>query len=128
MAVHFIEMSSPCSQTPLQEQEGPSTGTVGTFELMSSKDLAYQMTIYEWELFNCVHEVIRIYVRNTFQPLLLSIFLRERYKKSKYLQYFLSKLKLPLLLFRVWTTLAHKIVFFDIFIKCGHMNIFVIFK
>lgn len=27
---------------------------------MSSKDLAYQMTIYDWELFNCVHEVSRL--------------------------------------------------------------------
>ncbi|XP_061464455.1 rap guanine nucleotide exchange factor 4 isoform X2 [Rhineura floridana] len=49
------------SLMPLQEQEGPSTGTVGTFELMSSKDLAYQMTIYEWELFNCVHELELVY-------------------------------------------------------------------
>ncbi|XP_051479127.1 rap guanine nucleotide exchange factor 4 isoform X11 [Apus apus] len=45
------------SLAPLPEQEGPSTGTVGTFELMSSKDLAHQMTIYDWELFNCVHEL-----------------------------------------------------------------------
>ncbi|KQL60023.1 rap guanine nucleotide exchange factor 4 isoform X3 [Amazona aestiva] len=44
------------SLAPLPEQEGPSAGTVGTFELMSSKDLAHQMTIYDWELFNCVHE------------------------------------------------------------------------
>ncbi|PNJ59948.1 RAPGEF4 isoform 15, partial [Pongo abelii] len=29
--------------------------------LMSSKDLAYQMTIYDWELFNCVHELELIY-------------------------------------------------------------------
>uniref|UniRef100_A0A8C3R3C3 Rap guanine nucleotide exchange factor 4 n=1 Tax=Cyanoderma ruficeps TaxID=181631 RepID=A0A8C3R3C3_9PASS len=49
------------SLTPLPEQEGPSTGTVGTFELMSSKDLAHQMTIYDWELFNCVHELELIY-------------------------------------------------------------------
>ncbi|XP_048340116.1 rap guanine nucleotide exchange factor 4 isoform X2 [Sphaerodactylus townsendi] len=49
------------SLTPLQEQEGPSAGTMGTFELMSSKDLAYQMTVYEWELFNCVHELELIY-------------------------------------------------------------------
>ncbi|XP_069327037.1 rap guanine nucleotide exchange factor 4 isoform X8 [Eulemur rufifrons] len=47
--------------TPLPEQEGPTVGTVGTFELMSSKDLAYQMTIYDWELFNCVHELELIY-------------------------------------------------------------------
>ncbi|XP_060113063.1 rap guanine nucleotide exchange factor 4 isoform X2 [Heteronotia binoei] len=49
------------SLTPLQEQEGPSTGTMGTFELMSSKDLAYQMTVYDWELFNCVHELELVY-------------------------------------------------------------------
>uniref|UniRef100_A0A8B9RTF9 Rap guanine nucleotide exchange factor 4 n=1 Tax=Accipiter nisus TaxID=211598 RepID=A0A8B9RTF9_9AVES len=49
------------SLAPLPEQEGPSTGTVGTFELMSSKDLAHQMTIYDWELFNCVHELELIY-------------------------------------------------------------------
>lgn len=45
----------------MPEQEGPTVGTVGTFELMSSKDLAYQMTIYDWELFNCVHELELIY-------------------------------------------------------------------
>uniref|UniRef100_A0A8C8SNS8 Rap guanine nucleotide exchange factor 4 n=1 Tax=Pelusios castaneus TaxID=367368 RepID=A0A8C8SNS8_9SAUR len=49
------------SLTPLPEQEGPSTGSVGTFELMSSKDLAYQMTVYDWELFSCVHELELIY-------------------------------------------------------------------
>ncbi|XP_077470831.1 rap guanine nucleotide exchange factor 4-like isoform X2 [Stigmatopora argus] len=42
--------------TPLPEQEGPSAGSMSTFELMSSKDLAYQMTIFDWELFSCVHE------------------------------------------------------------------------
>ncbi|KFR10257.1 Rap guanine nucleotide exchange factor 4, partial [Opisthocomus hoazin] len=49
------------SLAPLPEQEGPSAGTVGTFELMSSKDLAHQMTVYDWELFNCVHELELIY-------------------------------------------------------------------
>ncbi|KAI1884849.1 hypothetical protein AGOR_G00214070 [Albula goreensis] len=49
------------SLTPLPEQEGPSLGTMGSFELMSSKDLAYQMTVYDWELFNCVHEHELIY-------------------------------------------------------------------
>ncbi|XP_018091407.1 rap guanine nucleotide exchange factor 4 isoform X2 [Xenopus laevis] len=49
------------SLTPLQEQEGPSIGTVSTFELMSSKDLAYQMTIHDWDLFSCVHELELIY-------------------------------------------------------------------
>ncbi|KAM9305228.1 rap guanine nucleotide exchange factor 4-like [Gastrophryne carolinensis] len=49
------------SLTPLPEQEGPSVGTMSTFELMSSKDLAYQMTIHDWDLFNCVHELELIY-------------------------------------------------------------------
>ncbi|XP_043931287.1 rap guanine nucleotide exchange factor 4-like [Protopterus annectens] len=49
------------SLTPLQEQEGPSSGSMGTFELMSSKDLAYQLTVYDWELFNCVHELELLY-------------------------------------------------------------------
>uniref|UniRef100_A0A4W4H2S7 Rap guanine nucleotide exchange factor 4 n=1 Tax=Electrophorus electricus TaxID=8005 RepID=A0A4W4H2S7_ELEEL len=49
------------SLTPLPEQEGPSIGSLPTFELMSSRDLAYQMTLYDWELFNCVHEHELIY-------------------------------------------------------------------
>ncbi|XP_056148683.1 rap guanine nucleotide exchange factor 4-like isoform X2 [Lampris incognitus] len=44
------------SLTPLPDQEGPSAGTMSSFELMSSKDLAYQMTLFDWELFSCVHE------------------------------------------------------------------------
>ncbi|XP_073768543.1 rap guanine nucleotide exchange factor 4 isoform X5 [Danio rerio] len=49
------------SLTPLPEQEGPSAGSMSTFELMSSKDLAHQMTLYDWELFHCVHEHELIY-------------------------------------------------------------------
>ncbi|KAG7227584.1 hypothetical protein INR49_005399, partial [Caranx melampygus] len=49
------------SLTPLPEQEGPSTGSLATFELMSSKDVAYHMTAYDWELFHCVHELELIY-------------------------------------------------------------------
>ncbi|MEQ2175054.1 hypothetical protein GOODEAATRI_014293, partial [Goodea atripinnis] len=44
------------SQMPLAEQEGPSVGSLANFELMSSKDVAYHMTFYDWELFHCVHE------------------------------------------------------------------------
>uniref|UniRef100_A0A8C1SSC2 Zgc:171558 n=1 Tax=Cyprinus carpio TaxID=7962 RepID=A0A8C1SSC2_CYPCA len=43
------------------EQEGPSTGSMSSFELMSSKDLAFQMTQYDWELFSCVHEYELVY-------------------------------------------------------------------
>uniref|UniRef100_A0A674D9S8 Rap guanine nucleotide exchange factor 4 n=1 Tax=Salmo trutta TaxID=8032 RepID=A0A674D9S8_SALTR len=58
MALYYV-----CAifQMPLPEQEGPSTGSLGSFELMSSKDLAYQMTLYDWELFHCVHEHELIY-------------------------------------------------------------------
>ncbi|XP_075877229.1 rap guanine nucleotide exchange factor 4-like [Nelusetta ayraudi] len=44
------------SLAPLADQEGPSAGSMSTFELMSSKDLAYQMTMFDWELFSCMHE------------------------------------------------------------------------
>ncbi|KAG8432455.1 hypothetical protein GDO86_016917 [Hymenochirus boettgeri] len=49
------------SLTPVTEQEGPSAGTMSTFELLSSKDLAYQMTIHDWDLFSCVHELELVY-------------------------------------------------------------------
>eukprot|EP00064_Thunnus_orientalis_P000255 superscaffoldBa00000013_g255 len=49
------------SLTPLPEQEGPSSGSLAGFELMSSKDVAYHMTSYDWELFHCVHELELIY-------------------------------------------------------------------
>uniref|UniRef100_A0A8C7ZY26 Rap guanine nucleotide exchange factor 4a n=1 Tax=Oryzias sinensis TaxID=183150 RepID=A0A8C7ZY26_9TELE len=32
-----------------------------SFELMSSKDVAYHLTSYDWELFHCVHELELIY-------------------------------------------------------------------
>uniref|UniRef100_A0A671YND8 Rap guanine nucleotide exchange factor 4 n=1 Tax=Sparus aurata TaxID=8175 RepID=A0A671YND8_SPAAU len=49
------------SYTPLPEQEGPATGLLASFELMSSKDVAFHMTSYDWELFHCVHELELIY-------------------------------------------------------------------
>ncbi|XP_026112684.1 rap guanine nucleotide exchange factor 4 isoform X2 [Carassius auratus] len=49
------------SLNPLPEQDGPSTGSMSSFELMSSKDLAFQMTQYDWELFSCVHEYELVY-------------------------------------------------------------------
>ncbi|XP_038078021.1 rap guanine nucleotide exchange factor 4-like isoform X2 [Patiria miniata] len=47
--------------TPIPEQEGPSDSTFAMFELMGSKEVAYQMTLYDWELFNCVHEFEFVY-------------------------------------------------------------------
>lgn len=46
-----------CFQTPLPEQEGPSEGTFSTIEMFSSREMAYHMTLYDWELFSCVQEV-----------------------------------------------------------------------
>ena len=46
-----------CLQTPLADQEGPKVGTSSFFEVLSSREIAYHMTVYDWELFNCVHEV-----------------------------------------------------------------------
>uniref|UniRef100_A0A8C9WJ55 Rap guanine nucleotide exchange factor 4 n=1 Tax=Scleropages formosus TaxID=113540 RepID=A0A8C9WJ55_SCLFO len=70
------------SLTALPEQEGPTAASFGTFELMSSKDLAYQMTVYDWELFHCVHEhelVYHTFGRQTFRKTTanLDLFLRR---------------------------------------------------
>ena len=44
-------------QTPLPEQDGPSQGSVNTIELVSSREMAYYMTLFDWDLFSCVQEV-----------------------------------------------------------------------
>ncbi|KAK2174388.1 hypothetical protein NP493_802g00000 [Ridgeia piscesae] len=50
------------SLTPLPEQEGPSICTSGVIEMLSSRDIAYELTLYDWELLNCVHEYELIYL------------------------------------------------------------------
>ncbi|XP_041097519.1 rap guanine nucleotide exchange factor 3 isoform X2 [Polyodon spathula] len=47
--------------TPLREQLGPEVGTTDSLEQMSSKDLASQLSDYDWELFSCVHQVELVY-------------------------------------------------------------------
>lgn len=44
-------------QTPLKEQLGPEQGTSEILEQMSSKDIANELTSYDWELFTTMHEV-----------------------------------------------------------------------
>ena len=34
-----------------------TTGSVNTIELVSSREMAYYMTVYDWDLFSCVQEV-----------------------------------------------------------------------
>ncbi|XP_071956083.1 rap guanine nucleotide exchange factor 4-like isoform X2 [Antedon mediterranea] len=45
----------------LPEQAGPKTSSIATFELMSSKEVAFQLTLFDWELFNCIHEYELVY-------------------------------------------------------------------
>uniref|UniRef100_A0A8C8VP66 Rap guanine nucleotide exchange factor 3 n=1 Tax=Pelusios castaneus TaxID=367368 RepID=A0A8C8VP66_9SAUR len=47
--------------TPHPEQLGPTVGSSETLDLISSKDLASQLTDYDWNLFNSVHQVELIY-------------------------------------------------------------------
>lgn len=44
-------------QMPLKEQQGPEQGTTEALEQMSSKDIAIELTSYDWELFTAMHEV-----------------------------------------------------------------------
>uniref|UniRef100_A0A8C4RT74 Rap guanine nucleotide exchange factor 3 n=1 Tax=Erpetoichthys calabaricus TaxID=27687 RepID=A0A8C4RT74_ERPCA len=46
---------------PLPEQLGPSMSSMDLLEQISSKDIAYQMNEYNWELYNCVHLVEFVY-------------------------------------------------------------------
>uniref|UniRef100_A0A3Q4GCD5 Rap guanine nucleotide exchange factor (GEF) 3 n=1 Tax=Neolamprologus brichardi TaxID=32507 RepID=A0A3Q4GCD5_NEOBR len=47
--------------TPLKEQQGPEQGTADVLEQMSSKDIASELTNYDWELFTAMHEVELVY-------------------------------------------------------------------
>uniref|UniRef100_A0A4W4DYV1 Rap guanine nucleotide exchange factor (GEF) 3 n=1 Tax=Electrophorus electricus TaxID=8005 RepID=A0A4W4DYV1_ELEEL len=44
-------------QVPLKEQLGPEQSTTDALEQMCSKDIATQLTNYDWELFTAMHEV-----------------------------------------------------------------------
>ena len=39
------------------EQEGPSTGSQSILETLSSRTVAFQLTLYDWDLLNCIHQV-----------------------------------------------------------------------
>ncbi|XP_031421966.1 rap guanine nucleotide exchange factor 3 isoform X2 [Clupea harengus] len=47
--------------TPLKEQLGPEVNTMDTLEQMGSKDIASQLTNYDWELFTAMHETELLY-------------------------------------------------------------------
>uniref|UniRef100_A0A7N6AH98 Rap guanine nucleotide exchange factor (GEF) 3 n=1 Tax=Anabas testudineus TaxID=64144 RepID=A0A7N6AH98_ANATE len=55
---------------PLTEQQGPEQGTTDILEQMGSKDIANELTNYDWELFTAMHEVELVYYifgRHKFQ-------------------------------------------------------------
>ncbi|XP_055859439.1 rap guanine nucleotide exchange factor 4 isoform X1 [Episyrphus balteatus] len=47
--------------TPLPEQEGPTEGVDVDLEIISTKELAYHITIFDWDLFWAVHEYELLY-------------------------------------------------------------------
>lgn len=44
-------------KTVLPDQEGPSDGTCNELEMFSTRELAYYITLIDWDLFCSVHEV-----------------------------------------------------------------------
>ncbi|XP_047436751.1 rap guanine nucleotide exchange factor 3 isoform X2 [Mugil cephalus] len=66
----FICTSSQVEQLmPLKEQQGPEQGTTDILEQMGSKDIASELTNYDWELFTAMHGVELVYYifgRNKF--------------------------------------------------------------
>ncbi|KAM8862942.1 rap guanine nucleotide exchange factor 3 isoform 3-T5 [Spinachia spinachia] len=58
----FICSSSQAEKLmPLKEQQGPERGTTDLLEQMGSKDIANELTNYDWELFTAMHEVELVY-------------------------------------------------------------------
>ncbi|KAI1897055.1 hypothetical protein AGOR_G00079180 [Albula goreensis] len=58
----FLCTASQVEQlTPLKEQQGPEQGSMDTLEQLSSKDIASQLSDYDWELFGAMHEVELVY-------------------------------------------------------------------
>ncbi|GFS63661.1 rap guanine nucleotide exchange factor 4 [Trichonephila inaurata madagascariensis] len=73
--------------TPLPEQDGPSDGTGVILETLNSLDIAYNMTVYEWDLFHVFMSIIsfqyeliyQVFGRHQFRKIMsnLDVFLRR---------------------------------------------------
>lgn len=48
-------------QTPLTEQEGVTDGIDMDLEALSTKEVAYHITLFDWDLFWAVHEYELLY-------------------------------------------------------------------
>uniref|UniRef100_A0A7N6FIJ2 Rap guanine nucleotide exchange factor (GEF) 3 n=1 Tax=Anabas testudineus TaxID=64144 RepID=A0A7N6FIJ2_ANATE len=69
-AIKYTSQHVSVPQMPLTEQQGPEQGTTDILEQMGSKDIANELTNYDWELFTAMHEVELVYYifgRHKFQ-------------------------------------------------------------
>ncbi|XP_038644619.1 rap guanine nucleotide exchange factor 4-like, partial [Scyliorhinus canicula] len=55
--LYFCTRKEMETLTAQHGQQQPTTGTYEILEVFSSKQLANQLTDYDWELFNCIHQV-----------------------------------------------------------------------
>ncbi|XP_069942106.1 rap guanine nucleotide exchange factor 4, partial [Cherax quadricarinatus] len=73
---------------PLPEQEGPSEGTLNQLEMYSTRELAYHITLHDWNLFSAIHEyefLYQVFGRDHFGQVMcnLDVFLR-RFNEIQY--------------------------------------------
>ena len=68
--------------TPLPEQDGPTSGTWQILEMFGSKEIAYVLTLYDWEYFNTIHPyelICQVFGRHKFNKITsnLDLFMRR---------------------------------------------------
>ncbi|KAG7173805.1 Rap guanine nucleotide exchange factor 3-like [Homarus americanus] len=73
---------------PLPEQEGPSEGSINQLEMYSTRELAYHITLHDWDLFSAIHEyefLYQVFGRDHFGQVMcnLDVFLR-RFNEIQY--------------------------------------------
>ncbi|KAK4289884.1 hypothetical protein Pmani_037176, partial [Petrolisthes manimaculis] len=73
---------------PLPEQEGPTEGTINQLEMYSTRELAYHITMRDWDLFGAIHEyefLYQVFGRDHFGEVMcnLDVFLR-RFNEIQY--------------------------------------------
>ncbi|KAI0242959.1 Rap guanine nucleotide exchange factor 4 [Lamellibrachia satsuma] len=61
-SLHPATRVLPACRRLFLSRTGPSVSTSGVIEILSSRDIAYELTRYDWELLNCVHEYELIYL------------------------------------------------------------------
>ncbi|CAL4139982.1 unnamed protein product, partial [Meganyctiphanes norvegica] len=75
-------------QTTLPEQEGPSEGTISQLEVYSTRELAYHITLHDWDIFTAIHEyefLYQVFGRDHFGKVMcnLDVYLR-RFNELQY--------------------------------------------